>query len=161
MDKLKMQTPMSPTPGADLQSLTRRTAGVSSAAYNVNRAFSPAESTTFRSSVAGSVGAGQGDRMSAQPQVTPTGASFGHTRPALARTALSVTREESPPKRPSLDRHADKAPWAGRSGSVRATSRLGDVSQYSVDFLAPKLTCAYFTEFIIETSNDFLDIRGV
>lgn len=124
MDRLKMQTPTSPTPGADLQSLTRRTAGVSSAAYNVNRAFSPVESTTFRPSV----GPGQGDRMSAQPQVTPTGASFGPTRPALARSALSVTREESPPKRPSLDRHADKAPWAGRSGSVRATSRLGDVS---------------------------------
>lgn len=134
MNRLQMQTPSSPTPDAGWQSFGPRTAGVAAAAYNVNRTFSSGDSTAFRSSVTGSVGPGQGDRMSAQPQTTPTGASFGPTRPSLSRQTPSILKSDSQSPatmKPTLERHADKAPWASRAGSVRAPSRLGDVNYFS------------------------------
>ncbi|PVG01840.1 hypothetical protein CPB86DRAFT_59504 [Serendipita vermifera] len=129
MGRIKLQTPSSPTPGADWSSLAR-TAGVSQKAYNVNSSLAPTERLSFQNNSLFSNGAA-GERRSVLRQETPSGATFGPAKQTFDRAMSLASRKsptESPPKisKPTLNRHSDSAPWAGKSGSTR--QRLGDGS---------------------------------
>jgi hypothetical protein len=123
---LNIHNTSSPTPGADWSSRAR-TAGVSQGKYNVNSSLAQTETLSFQNNTTFS----NGPVRSALRQETPSSVSFGSKQTPDPRAMSLASRKspsESPPKtsKPTLNRHSESAPWAGRSGSTR--QRLGDVS---------------------------------